>query len=111
VHDEAPAAADTDWPQILALYDVLAVLAPGPMVTLNRIVALAMAEGPAAGLAELDAAQTDAGLAGHYRTLAVRAHLLDELGRPEEAREHYLAAARRTLSQPERAYLIERAAR
>jgi RNA polymerase sigma factor (sigma-70 family) len=111
VHDEAPTAADTDWPQILALYDVLAALTPGPMVTLNRIVALAMVEGPAAGLAELDAAQADPGLAGHYRTLAVRAHLLDELGRPEEAREHYLAAARRTLSQPERAYLIGRAAR
>jgi RNA polymerase sigma factor (sigma-70 family) len=109
VHDEAPTAPDTDWPQILALYDVLAALAPGPMVTLNRIVALAMVEGSAAGLAELDAAQADPGLAGHYRTLVVRAHLLGELGRPEEAHEHYLAAARRTLSQPERAYLIARA--
>jgi len=111
VHDEAPTAADTDWPQILALYEVLAALAPGPMVTLNRIVALAMVEGPAAGLAQLDAAQADPGLSGHYRTSVVRAHLLDELGRPAEAREHYLRAARRTLSQPERAYLIARAGR
>jgi RNA polymerase sigma factor (sigma-70 family) len=111
VHDEAPTAADTDWPQILALYEVLAALAPGPMVTLNWIVALAMVEGPAAGLEELDAAQADPGLAAHYRTSVVRAHLLDELGRPEEAREHYLRAARRTLSQPERAYLIARAGR
>lgn len=111
VHDEAPTASDTDWPQILALYDVLAAVAAGPMVTLNRIVALAMVEGPAAGLAELDAGQADLGLAKHYRASAVRAHLLDDLGRPEEAREHYLEAARRTLSQPERAYLIGKARR
>jgi predicted RNA polymerase sigma factor len=109
VHDEAPTAADTDWPQILALYDVLAALAPGPMVTLNRIVALAMVDGPAAGLAELEEAQGGPGLAGHYRTLVVRAHLLDELGRPDEARSHYLQAARHTLSQPERAWVPARA--
>ena len=110
VHDEASTAADADGPQILALYEVLAALAPGPMVTLKRIVALAMVEGPAAGLAELDAAQADPGRAGHYRTLVVRAHLLDELGRPVEACEH-LPAGGLTHAEPARAGLPDRAGR
>ncbi len=111
VHDEAPRAADTDWPQILALYDVLTALAPGPMVTLNRIVALAMVDGPAAGLAALDTAATDPVLAGHYRVAAVRAHLLDEAGEHDAAREHFARAARGTRSGPEQRYLLGRAAR
>ena len=109
VHDEAADADATDWPQILALYDVLSALAPGPMVALNRTVAVAMVRGPAAALRELDAAAADPALHGHHRVDAVRAHLLDELGDREAAREHYLRAAQRTRSLPERRYLLARA--
>jgi RNA polymerase sigma factor (sigma-70 family) len=105
VHDEAARAEDTDWPQILGLYELLTVVAPGPMVTLGRIVALAMVQGPQAGLAELATAGADRALADHYRLDAVRAHLLDFAGRHEQARGFYRAAARRTLSAPERRYL------
>jgi RNA polymerase sigma factor (sigma-70 family) len=110
LHDTAPSAADTDWPQILGLYELLAVLAPGPMVTLNRLVAVAMVHGPAAGLTELDAAAADPALAGHHRVAAVRAHLLELSGDVSAARAAYLEAARLTLSTPERAYLESRAA-
>jgi RNA polymerase sigma factor (sigma-70 family) len=111
VHDEAADADATDWPQILALYDVLAALAPGPMVALNRTVAIAMVRGPAAALAELDDAAADPALEGHHRVDAVRAHLLDELGDRDAAREYYLRAAQRTRSLPERRYLLARATR
>jgi RNA polymerase sigma factor (sigma-70 family) len=111
VHDEAADAGATDWPQILALYDVLAALAPGPMVALNRTVAIAMVRGPAVALAELDAAAADPALSGHHRVDAVRAHLLDELGERDVAREYYLRAAQRTRSLPERRYLLARATR
>jgi RNA polymerase sigma factor (sigma-70 family) len=111
VHDEAADAGATDWPQILALYDVLTALAPGPMVALNRAVAFAMVRGPAAALAELDAAAADPALSGHHRVDAVRAHLLDELGDRDAAREYYLRAARRTRSLPERRYLLDRVTR
>ncbi|QWF85050.1 RNA polymerase sigma factor [Amycolatopsis sp. CA-230715] len=110
VHDEATSAEDTDWPQILGLYDLLRVVAPGPMVTLNRIVAVAMVRGPAAGLAELDDAVREPALREHYRAEVVRAHLLEKAGRSEAA-EHYALAAARTESEPERRYLEERAAR
>jgi RNA polymerase sigma factor (sigma-70 family) len=106
IHDEAPTAAETDWPQILELYRLLAALAPGPMVTLNRIVALAEVDGPAAGLRALDAAGLD-----HYRVAAVRAHLLERSGAPEAAREEYRRAARLTSSLPERRYLEARVSR
>jgi RNA polymerase sigma factor (sigma-70 family) len=111
VHDEAADAGATDWPQILALYDVLTALAPGPMVALNRTVVIAMVRGPAAGLAELDDAAADPALSGHHRVDAVRAHLLDELGDRDAARECYLRAAQRTRSLPERRYLLARATR
>ena len=111
VHDEAADFAATDWPQILALYDVLAAFAPGPMVALNRTVAVAMVRGPAAGLEALDAAARDPALRGHHRVDAVRAHLLDELGERDAAREHYLLAAQRTRSLPEQRYLLARATR
>ncbi|KUL34322.1 RNA polymerase subunit sigma-24 [Actinoplanes awajinensis subsp. mycoplanecinus] len=111
VHDEATRAEATDWPQILVLYGMLHAIAPSPMVTLNRIVARAMVEGPAVALADLDAAATDPVLAEHYRLAAVRAHLLELAGDPAAAREHYRAAARRTLSLPEQRYLESRAAR
>ena len=110
VHDESPQADATDWPQILTLYDLLQRVAPGPMVTLNRIVAVAMAHGAMAGLELLAAAEADPGLAGHHRVDAVRAHLLELAGEPEAARRSYQIAARRTLSIPERRYLETRAA-
>lgn len=110
VHDEAERAEDTDWRQILGLYDLLQGIAPGPMVTLNRVVALAMVDGPEAGLEALAAAETDPALAGHYRVDAVRAHLLEFSGEREAARHHYRRAARRTTSIPEQRYLKSRAA-
>jgi predicted RNA polymerase sigma factor len=102
LHDEAARFQDTDWRQILALYEWLEHLAPGPMVTLNRLVALAMVDGPQSALPQLDA------LEDHYRVDAVRAHLLDLAGDHEAAREHYRRAAERTLSLPERRYLQAR---
>jgi RNA polymerase sigma factor (sigma-70 family) len=108
VHDSAPKASDTDWPEILGLYELLATLAPSPMVTLNRVVAHAMVHGPVAGLTELEVASQDPALAGHHRVAAVRAHLLDLAGDHEAAREHYRQAAAATESGPERRYLQER---
>ncbi len=110
VHDEATDAEDTDWPQILGLYDVLHQIAPGPMVTLNRIVAVAMVHGAPTALTQLSAAETDPALAGHHRVHAVRAHLLDISGDSAAARTQYELAARRTLSVPEQRYLTSRAA-
>jgi RNA polymerase sigma factor (sigma-70 family) len=111
VHDEAARASDTDWVQILGLYELLRSLAPGPMVALNRIVAVAMVQGPEAGLRQLDDAERDPALAGHHRLHAVRAHLLDLAGERQAARTQYQLAARRTLSIPEQRYLESRAAR
>ena len=110
VHDEAARAEDTDWRQILILYELLERLAPGPMVTLNRIVALAMVEGPEAGLERLAAVDADPALRGHHRVHAVRAHLRELAGDPEAARAAYEHAARLTLSVPEQRYLRARAA-
>ncbi len=109
LHAEAESYDETDWPQILALYGVLDRLADDPVVTLNRAVALAQVEGPAAGLGLLETAATDSRLAGHHRVHAVRAHLLQAAGQPAEAAEEYRAAARRTLSNPERQYLLRQA--
>jgi RNA polymerase sigma factor (sigma-70 family) len=110
VHAEAARAEDTDWRQILGLYELLEGLAPGPMVTLNRIVAVAMLHGPRTALEQLEAAAADPALAEHHRLHAVRAHLLDMAGEREAARDQYRLAARRTLSVPERRYLESRAA-
>lgn len=109
MHDEATRVEDTDLRQILGLYELLASLAPGPMITLNRIVAVAMVRGPAVALEQLDAAADDPALAGHHRVDAVRAHLLEQAGQPDAAREHYRRAAQRTLSAPEQRYLLHRA--
>jgi RNA polymerase sigma factor (sigma-70 family) len=109
VHDEAARAEDTDWPQILQLYGMLEVFAPGPMVTLNRIVALAEVDGPAVALDRL--ADAERALAGHHRVAAVRAHLLEMAGDRTAARDEYLRAARLTLSVPEQRYLESRAGR
>jgi predicted RNA polymerase sigma factor len=108
-HDEAERADATDWTQILALYTVLDRIAPNPMVTLNRAVAIAMVHGPAAGLAAI--ADLDEALAGSHRLDAVRAHLHEMAGDREAAYTCYEAAARRTTSTPERNYLAMRAAR
>jgi len=105
LHDEAASYQDTDWPQILTLYQLLESLTPGPMITLNRIIAHAMVHGPSAGLQQLAAAEADPALTDHHRTHAVRAHLLDEAGDTEAARGEYQLAARRTLSIPEQRYL------
>ena len=110
VHDEADGTEGTDWLQILGLYTMLRNIAPSPMVTLNRIVAVAMVRGPGAALSELDEAMAEPTLAAHYRSDAVRAHLLELDGNPAAARDHYLRAARRTLSHPEQTYLRSRAA-
>ena len=109
VHDRAARAEDTDWTQILALYGLLEQLTGNPVVTVNRAVAVAMAEGPSAGLVVLDS--VDEPLAGHYRVDAVRAHLLEMSGDTEGAFEHYRAAASRTTSLPEQRYLSMKAAR
>ncbi|MFI6331834.1 RNA polymerase sigma factor [Micromonospora chersina] len=111
VHAEAPTAADTDWRQIVALYRLLARLAPNPMVTLNQAAAVAMVDGPRAGLALLAPLDADERTAGHHRLAAVRAHLLELAGDRDDARTAYLAAARGTTSLPERHYLEVRAAR
>jgi RNA polymerase sigma factor (sigma-70 family) len=111
VHDEAATAEETDWPQILALYEVLERVSPGPMVTLNRAVALAMVHGPRPGLALLGTLDSDDRMAHTHRLEAVRAHLLEIAGEVAAARESYRSAARMTASIPEQRYLALRAAR
>lgn len=109
VHAEAPSWAETDWRQILGLYNILERMTNNPVVTLNRAVAVAMVHGPRAGLTFLSYLDKHPQLAGQHRLEAVRAHLLELAGEPERARESYLAAARLTASEPERAYLLRKA--
>jgi RNA polymerase sigma factor (sigma-70 family) len=111
VHDEAERVEDTDWPQILALYELLKRVGPSPMVTLNHAIAAAMVHGPAKGIELLRALDSDPRIAGHYRLDAVRAHLFEKMGDHEAAIKHYRTAAARTTSMPERNYLITQAAR
>jgi RNA polymerase sigma factor (sigma-70 family) len=111
VHDEAPTAEATDWPEILALYGVLERMSDNPMVTLNRAIALAMVHGPRAGLERLCDLDADGRLAEHHRLHAVRAHLLEMAGDLPAAIREYRAAADRTTSLPEQRYLLARAAR
>jgi predicted RNA polymerase sigma factor len=111
VHDEAARAEDTDWPQILALYELLKRISGNPMVMLNHAIAAAMVHGPSKGLELLKALDSDARLAGHHRLDAVRAHLLEMAGDDKTAMTHYLMAAHRTTSIPERNYLMTQAAR
>jgi predicted RNA polymerase sigma factor len=111
VHDEAPRAEDTDWPQILALYEVLRQLSNNPMVTLNQAVAVAMVQGPNAGLALLRSLDDDEHMSNSHRLDAVRAHLLERAGDLVGAARLYRSAATRTTSRPERNYLLMRAAR
>ncbi|HET9320629.1 MAG TPA: sigma-70 family RNA polymerase sigma factor [Bryobacteraceae bacterium] len=111
VHDEAACAEDTDWPQILALYELLKRMSDNPMVMLNHAIAAAMVHGPSAGLDLLRALDGDGRLRGHHRLDAVRAHLLEMAGDHQAAIAHYQTAAGRTTSVPERNYLITQAAR
>ena len=111
VHDEAARAEDTDWPQILALYDLLRRMSDNPMVALNHAIAAAMVHGATKGLELLDALEADARLADHHRLDAVRAHLLELAGDRKGAVRHYRAAAGKTGSLPERNYLLTQAAR
>jgi len=111
VHDEASRSEDTDWPQILALYDVLRGLQDNPMVSLNHAIAAAMVHGPAAGLELIEALDGDARIREHYRLDAVRAHLYEMAGDHDRALTHYRAAATRTTSIPERNYLTAKAGR
>lgn len=111
VHAEASRAQDTDWPQILALYEILSQVSPNPVVTLNQSVAVAMVRGPRAGLDLLGTLDGDGRLAENHRLDAVRAHLLEMAGDFDAARACYLRAARLTGSGPEQRYLRDRAAR
>ncbi|HEX7149312.1 MAG TPA: DUF6596 domain-containing protein, partial [Actinomycetota bacterium] len=111
VHDEAPSAEATDWPQIVALYELLRRTADNPVVALNHAVAVAMASGPQAGLDLLGALQDDERIAGDHRLHAVRAHLLELAGDRAGARDAYQAAASRTTNLPQQRYLNARAAR
>lgn len=111
VHDEAARAEDTDWPQILALYELLMRVSPSPMVTLNHAIATAMVHGASKGLDLLKTLDRDDRLAEHHRLDAVRAHLFEMLGDNETAVRHYRIAASRTTSIPEQNYLLAQAAR
>src|SRR5690349_10356017 len=110
-HADAATAEQTDWSQVHALYLILERIAPNPMVTLNRAIALAETEGPAAGLALLSTLDDDERMAGHHRLLSVRAHLLERAGDPAGAYEHYRRAAKATASIAERRHLESRAGR
>jgi predicted RNA polymerase sigma factor len=110
VHAEAASTAETDWRQITALYELLERIAPNPVFTLNRAVAVAMLRGPTAGLDVLAEAERDGRLAGHHRVAAVRGHLLELAGDDAGAASAYEAAAALTTSVPERRYLTGRAA-
>ncbi len=111
VHDEAPTAESTDWRQIVALYRVLLGLTDNPLVRLNHAVAVAMADGPQAGLDLLAELETDRRLTDDHRLVAARAHLLERAGAREDAVAAFLAAARLAGSLPQQRYLNEQAAR
>ena len=111
LHDEASGAGDTDWPQIQALYTLLLRMSDNPVVRLNHAVAVAMVQGPQAGLKLLEELSADVRLAGYHRVDAARAHLLEKAGDADRAVTHYLAAAEATTSIPERNYLRAQAAR
>jgi len=111
LHDEAASAHDTDWPQILAIYEVLLRVSDTPLVRLNHAVAVAMVSGPAAGLELVGKLEADGGLANDHRLAAVRAHLLERSGDLAGARLAYQAAAHRATSLPQQRYLNARAGR
>jgi predicted RNA polymerase sigma factor len=102
---------DTDWAQILALYELLKRVSDNPMVKLNHAIAVAMVHGVTKGLELLDTLKVDGRLANHHRFHAVQAHLLELAGNREEAVVEYRTAAAKTASLPERDYLLTKAAR
>lgn len=108
VHAEAADLASTDWPRMVALYDALLQLQPSPVVELNRAVALAMRDGPEAGLAAVDAILARGELADYHLAHAARADFCRRLGRPAEAREAYQRALALTRLEPERRFLEQR---
>ncbi|WP_433179964.1 RNA polymerase sigma factor [Actinoallomurus sp. CA-150999] len=108
LHAQAPDYAGTDWPQILTLYDELLRIWPSPVVALNRAVAVSMADGPQAALAEVEALERDGRLAGYHYLPATKADLLHRLGRDEEAVEQYEAALALSGNAAEREFLTER---
>jgi RNA polymerase sigma-70 factor (ECF subfamily) len=110
VHAQAPAYRDTDWRQILGLYDLLGQAWTSPVVALNRAVALAMADGPEAGLAAIGDLERDGRLAGYRYLPAAKADLLRRLGRADEAAQAYRCALDLTANQPERDFLTHRLA-
>jgi predicted RNA polymerase sigma factor len=110
VHDEAPSVEETDWPQIVALYELLLQTSDNPVVALNHAVAVGMADGPHAGLALLDELRADKRIADDHRYHAVRAHLLEMAGERMAARDAYLAAAQRATNLPQQRHLHARAA-
>jgi RNA polymerase sigma-70 factor (ECF subfamily) len=110
LHAQAPSYADTDWRQILLLYDLLGRAWTSPVVTLNRAVALAMADGPEAGLAEIGELEQDGRLAGYRYLPAAKADLLRRLGRLGEAAQAYRAALELTANEAERSFLSHRLA-
>jgi predicted RNA polymerase sigma factor len=110
-HARAASAADTDWVKIAALYAVLAVIAPSPIVELNRAVAVGMAFGPEEALPLVDALAREPALARYHLLSSVRGDLLEKLGRVEEAREEFARAAALTRNLRERKLLCERADR
>jgi predicted RNA polymerase sigma factor len=109
IHDRAPTADATDWPQILALYGILEQMTGSPVITINRAVAAAMVDGPDAGLAILDG--VDEQLPDHHRLAAVRAHLLEQAGDLDGAIADYRRAAALTTNVPEQRHLLRQAAR
>jgi RNA polymerase sigma factor (sigma-70 family) len=111
IYDEAPTAEATDWPQIVALYELLMDLSDNPVVALNHAVAVAMAHGPQQGLELLGSLHADERMAEDQRLHAVRAHLLEMAGDRAAARDSYLAAAQRATNLPRQRYLYARAAR
>jgi predicted RNA polymerase sigma factor len=111
VHDRAATLAETDWEEIVELYGALRAMSDNPVVTMNQAVALSMVKGPEAGLAALKELDEDQRVAGHYRLDAVRGHLHLMLGDKTRAAAHFRAAAEKTLSTPERDYLIMKAAK
>ncbi|WP_030177011.1 RNA polymerase sigma factor [Spirillospora albida] len=110
-HADAASAEETNWAQVHALYLILERIAPNPMVTLNRAIALAETEGPSAGLALLSTLDEDGRLAGHHRLLSVRAHLLEKAGDAAGAYAYYRRAAKATASIAEQRYLESQAGR
>jgi RNA polymerase sigma factor (sigma-70 family) len=111
IHDEASAADETDWPQIKALYELLLQMSDNPMVALNHVVAVAMADGPAAGLQQLDSLAGDKQLAEDHRLYSVRAHLLEMMGDKDAAREAYRGAARLATNLAQQRFLNRQAAK